>query len=236
MRNLLFFAAVLAAPATAATNLVVNGDFSAGNAGFSSAYTYAASGPTAGVPEGVYLVDTNAANVHPSWYSFGDHTTGIGNYLIVNGATSTDAGDSRIAWEQTITVAANTKYFFEAFAANTCCNASFTGSVAPSNLTFEIVDGANTTTLNTFTTNPAAPGVWAGLSNTYTTGNGGLVTIRIRNSNLAFSGNDFAIDDINFSQSSVVPGVPEAATWAMMIVGFGLVGVTARRRSAAVAI
>jgi len=34
---------------------------------------------------------------------------------------------------------------------------------------------------------------------------------------------------------SLTAAVPEAATWAMMVVGFGLVGVAARRRSATVA-
>jgi hypothetical protein len=32
---------------------------------------------------------------------------------------------------------------------------------------------------------------------------------------------------------SLVAGVPEPASWALMIVGFGLVGVTARRHSRA---
>lgn len=229
MKYALLAAALFAAPAFAATNLVVNGDFEAGNAGFTSQYVYAPSSPTAGLPEGVYLVDTNAANVHPSWFSFGDHTSGRGNYLIVNGSTSTLAGDARVAWEQTIAVTANTKYFFEAFAANTCCNAGFGGSIAPSNLTFEVFDGTTTTTLDTFTTNPAQPGVWVGLSNSFTSGAAGALTLRIINSNLAASGNDFAVDDISFATGSTVP---EASTWAMLILGFGLVGVAARRRNA----
>ena len=35
------------------------------------------------------------------------------------------------------------------------------------------------------------------------------------------------------SQSQVIAAVPEPATWAMMIAGFGLVGGIARRRSRA---
>ena len=180
----------------------------------------------------MYLVDTNAANVHPSWYSFGDHTTGTGNYLIVNGATSTVAGEGRTAWQQTITAAAGTKYFFEAFAANTCCNSGFSGPIAPSNLTFTVDDGMTETVLSTFTTNPAKPGQWVGLSNTYTSTAGGPLTLRIVNSNLAFSGNDFAVDDISFATTT---SVPDAATWSLFIGGFAMVGAAARRRRTAVA-
>lgn len=44
--------------------------------------------------------------------------------------------------------------------------------------------------------------------------------------------------DVGFIQvlpGSIGPGVPEPATWAMMIAGFGLVGATMRRRKAVVA-
>jgi hypothetical protein len=41
------------------------------------------------------------------------------------------------------------------------------------------------------------------------------------NQNTAFSGNDFALDDISLS-TAPPGGVPEPATWAMMIAGFGL--------------
>ena len=34
---------------------------------------------------------------------------------------------------------------------------------------------------------------------------------------------------------TVIPGVPEPATWAMLIAGFGLVGAAARRRRPIVA-
>lgn len=131
MKQLLFAAALLATTPAFAVNLITNGDFESGNTGFTSDYAYAPSTPQAGEPEGVYLVDTNAANVHPSWFSFADHTSGRGNYLIENGATSTNDGASKVAWQQTITAVANTKYFFEAFASNLCCNATFTATPAP---------------------------------------------------------------------------------------------------------
>jgi len=235
MKTLATLAALaIAVPAAAGNmNLIANGDFSAGNTGFTSQYTYAPSASGAGIPEGVYLVDTNAQNVHPSWYSFGDHTSGEGNYLIVNGATSTIRGDSKTAWQQTVTAKAGTKYFFEAWASNICCNSTFGGSVAPSDLTFTVDDGTTVTTLGTFTTNPAKPGVWVGLSNTFTTTAAGPLTLRIVNSNLAASGNDFGIDDLNFGTRSAVP---DAATWSLFVAGFALVGTAARRRRTTVAV
>ncbi len=47
------------------------------------------------------------------------------------------------------------------------------------------------------------------------------------------SGTDFlGFDDlvVGDRQQVIIPGVPEAATWAMMIAGFGMVGFAARRR------
>lgn len=41
--------------------------------------------------------------------------------------------------------------------------------------------------------------------------------------------------DGNPQQSLLIPGVPEPATWAMLIAGFGLVGMSARRRTRQVA-
>jgi len=232
MKHILLAAALLASTPAFAVNLIVNGDFEAGNTGFTSDYTYAPSTPNAGNPESTYLIDTNAANVHPAWFSFADHTSGSGNYLIENGATSTVDGANKIAWQQTITAASNTAYVFEAFASNLCCNASFSGVPAPSNLTFTIFDGTTLTTLGTFTTDAAHPGVWTGLSNSFTTGTNTVLTLRIVNSNLAASGNDFGIDDISFSTTSTVP---EPASWALLISGFAMIGVAARRRRTAVA-
>ena len=233
MKRLLLAAALLAATPAFAVNLITNGDFESGNTGFSSDYVYAPSSPSAGTPESTYLIDTNAANVHPAWFSFADHTSGSGNYLIENGATSTIDGANKVAWQQTITAAANTTYFFEAFASNLCCNASYQGLPAPSNLTFTVDDGTTITTLGTFTTDPANPGVWTGLSNSFTTGTNTLLTLRIVNSNLAASGNDFGIDDISFSTTSTVP---EPTSWALLTTGFALIGAAARRRRPALAV
>ena len=42
--------------------------------------------------------------------------------------------------------------------------------------------------------------------------------------------NLWAFDILNVNSAQVVPGIPEPASWAMLIAGFGLVGAAARRR------
>lgn len=229
MRGFLLVAALLAMPA-AASNLVVNGDFEAGNSGFSSSYGYVNSALTNGssmYPEGVYTVGSNASDYHNLWASVPGQG-GAGNYLIVNGATT-----PTLLWEQTVSgVTAGASYFFEAFAVNVCCNAQY-GAGTPSTITFQAVQDSVVTTLNTFTTS-GIPGLWQGFSNNYTSLSGSAVTLRLINASTEFGGNDFGVDNINFSQTSILGSVPEPASWAMLLSGFGLVGAVARRRRKAV--
>ena len=57
------------------------------------------------------------------------------------------------------------------------------------------------------------------------------------NRNIYWNGNnyrDFGQADVTFSISAITAGVPEPATWALMLIGFGAMGVALRRRRAAV--
>ncbi len=45
-------------------------------------------------------------------------------------------------------------------------------------------------------------------------------------------GNDFALGELSIDASALVAAAPEPATWAMMIIGFGIAGVSLRRRRA----
>jgi hypothetical protein len=220
----------LAVPAAAA-NLVANGDFEAGLSGFASNYTAVDPALTNGgsmYPEGAYTVGNNAISYHNLWASVAGQG-GAGRYLIVNGATS-----PTLLWEQTVGgVAAGSSYFFEAFAANICCNANYGGANTPSTITFQAVQNNVVTTLNTFTTSTTA-GLWQGFSNSYTALTNAPVTLRLINASTEFGGNDFGVDTISFSQTSILGGVPEPASWAMLLAGFGLVGMISRRRGIAV--
>ena len=107
-----------AASPTYAQSIVVNGDFSAGNTGFTSQYIYVTPGSNHLWPEGLYTVDTNPHNSHDNFYNMGDHTTGSGMMMIING----DANTSKIVWQGTTNtdlVVGNT-YDFSAWVAQVC--------------------------------------------------------------------------------------------------------------------
>src|SRR5579862_5134167 len=73
----------LAATGAQAANLVTNGDFEASDTGFTSGYTVSPGDLT---PPSVYDVISNPNADHPSFASFGDHTSGSGLMMVINGA------------------------------------------------------------------------------------------------------------------------------------------------------
>jgi hypothetical protein len=178
-------------------NIVTNGDFSAAtnNAntrGFTSSYAYktigdACPGCCCGVlsSEGTYAIHTNPTNLHGNFATIGDHTTGSGNMLIVNGSATVNV----IVWTQNITVQPNTDYVFSAWAT----------SVHPSNpaqLQFSIDGVPLGSTINPTSTT----GSWQYFTTTWNSGNrSGALPIALVNKNIAASGNDFAVDDIVFA-------------------------------------
>jgi hypothetical protein len=222
------FALALTASVPAfASNLVTNGDFAGGNAGFTSGYTYVAPTFNSMYPESTYTVFNNANGVHDQWAAVTGQG-GAGDFLIVNGAT---AGNIDVWKSVSIAVTPNTNYFFEAYATNVCCGA-FVGS--SSKLTFAVDGDATSATLSTFDTAASPVGTWQFLSNTWNSGSNTSVTLTLKNASTEFSGNDFGVDSINFGTVSI-GGVPEPTSWAMLITGFGMVGFAARRRRSAVA-
>ncbi|OPY93232.1 MAG: hypothetical protein A4E73_00327 [Syntrophaceae bacterium PtaU1.Bin231] len=70
-------------------NLIKNGDFEAGNQDFETDYIYVAENPTVKnemyTPK-TYSVGTDPNLYHDAWATFGDHSSGAGNMLIVNAA------------------------------------------------------------------------------------------------------------------------------------------------------
>ena len=71
----------LTAEGISTTNLVVNGNFESGNTGFSTGYTYTSTNTT----EGEYYVTNNPQSWNGGFSPCGDHTTGSGNMLLLNG-------------------------------------------------------------------------------------------------------------------------------------------------------
>jgi hypothetical protein len=210
-----------AGSASAGANLVVNGDFSAGNTGFSAGYTLTTMTPQLfqnGV-HGIYAVlpigDVNGQAAYGDWHNVTtDPFGGNGNVYAADGATDANV----VVWSETVTVKPNTNYDFSFYAAeisNACCS---NASLAPT------VSGTDGTALGLnggWQQNAAF--VWNSGSNT-------TATLSMIDTNTDGSFNDFVLTDISFSSV----GVPEPSSWALMLLGVGLSGAALRRRRAPV--
>ena len=204
-------AALMMAGSAQAAQLLTNGNFDAGNTGFYSEYTY---NMATLWDEGTYDVDDNPLDTHPLFTPFADHTPSpdAGMMMVINGSGTAD----KVVWAQgdigggtPLLGAANSAYTFSFWLAKVYPS-------SPANLNLWIngvkVDGANFQ-------NTAGVGVWEQFTFSGVTGADGLKTIGLTNANLEPNGNDFALDDM-----SLVAAVPEPASWALMIMGFGAMG------------
>lgn len=162
------------------SNLIVNGNFSNGNTGFTSAYNYAA----ANVTEGQYFIGSSPQAWNASLSNCGDHTTGNGNMMLVNGSPVADVK----VWTQTIPVVPNTNYAF-----STWIQALWPPN--PAQLQFSI----NNNTIGSLITAQLPTCNWSEFYVTWNSGNATSATISIVNKNTLITGNDFALDDISFA-------------------------------------
>lgn len=162
------------------TNLAVNPDFSAGNTGFTSQYTYSLTG----IPEGVYFVGTNSYPWHTFLNPHIDHTTGTGNMLLVNG----DSVFNKIIWQQNIAVMPNTKYFFSVWLQ----------SIHPDNPA-ELQFSINGIQIGNIFNASSIEGVWQQFYTTWQSGSATNASISVINKDTIRKGNDFALDDIVFA-------------------------------------
>ncbi len=220
----------IAGMASAATNLIANGDFSApfdpavGPSGFTSSYTYVdpVNNPYGMMPEGTYTVAANPNSVHPYWVSIPD----TNNRLIVNGATS----GTPFVWNTNSAAPTTGKYDFSAQVADICCNASFSGPDNSFALDFEVsVNGGAYQSVASYTSTPAGggsypdAGMFTTLNGSFSADAGDTLSVRLYDNNSQASGNDFAVDNISVSAA------PEPGVWALMIAGVGMIGLTFRQ-------
>ena len=185
------------APAgSAADPIILNAHFSLGNSGFSSAYGYLAypsgESPRLLYPEGMFTVGSNPGFVHERWADFGDHTTGDGLMLIVNGNRAADA----LVWSTAVVVDPDTQYDFTAWAASVYPR-------SPSGLAFSI----NGTLLGSPFLLPSDTGTWQQFTAGWYSGNYSTAVLSLINVNTEWNGNDFALDDIALT---VRPQISEA--------------------------
>ena len=166
-------------------NLVYNGNFEAGNVGFTSGYGYVAPSSNALYPEGLYTVVANPNTVHPNFIACGDHTTGSGLQMIVNGAVTVGVN----IWSQTVNVAPNNYYQFTYW--------------------IQSVTGSNPAQLQLFVNGVAAGPIytadlttcsWEQFLYNWNSGSSTTAVLSLVNMNTIAGGNDFALDDIIFQQ------------------------------------
>jgi len=164
-------------------NVIINGDFEQGNTSFTSSYLFT---PPPNSTESQYWVAPG--NQVGSWnsgmFSNGDHTTGTGNFLIVNGAGTPGTN----VWCQTIDVMPNTEYDFSTWVSSMNNN-------SPAILQFYI----NGSLLGSPFNAPANWGSWAQFFSIWNSGTNTSADICVINQNTNFGGNDFGLDDISFS-------------------------------------
>jgi Secretion system C-terminal sorting domain len=188
-------------PITPGTDLITNGNFSAGNTGFTNTFTFYSGGSP--MPGDDYAIGTNPNTYNTGFFkSMGDHTTGAGNMLIFD-FNNNSANDA--LWQQTIPVVNGQTYFFSAWFANiavgntTSCGSCPGGQYITNSpqLQFQITGTPNFTSpivkVDSITNN------WNQYFTTYTAGATGSITIKIINLRTGNISNDLALDDISFS-------------------------------------
>lgn len=184
MIHVLLLAGLQATALQAHRNLVINGDFSLGNAGFTSQYTYSRDL----TDTGNYSVGPDPHEFHSGGASFGART-GKGNMLAANGAEKPNTA----LWQQTVKVQPNHHYYFVVWTAS-WGQGQPNADPSPARLALF----ANGKALGYAFTLKATDGEWSKFVATWDSGSSKSAQLRIVDENLDGFGNDFAIDDIAF--------------------------------------
>lgn len=197
-----------------AQNLVVNSDFSQGNTGFGTDYTYR---PSSNNDEGQYTVRANGGcGWNASFVCIADHSPSADQFMFVGNG---DLAVAQRVWFQTVTVTPGTTYLFEMWGAT-----AVTGGPA------QLEASINGVVLGTLTC-PATPQMgWIALSTPWTAGPGETsATITIINRNTAEFPNDFYMDDISLTPPAEVcegdadgNGVVNFADITSVLTNFGM--------------
>lgn len=164
------------------TNLLVNSDFELGNTGFGSAYNFAT-----GAASGNYGITTNTGlSVASQWCNQYDHTSGSGNYMWIDGASTVQT-----IWSQAVSVSPGVDYNFSFWGMNL--------SIPYSGGTMEFVDVyINGILIQSGLELNSADCFWIQHCVQWNAGIETTAVIELKNTNTHFMGNDLAFDDFSF--------------------------------------
>jgi outer membrane protein OmpA-like peptidoglycan-associated protein len=190
-------------------NLVVNGDFENGNKGFSSDFIYSPEN----LKPGEYTVTDKASALNSDYKNpiGGDHTSGRGIYLIVD----SDDKEGKKVWRAMVKVIPNSTYNFSAYFCNLYKNRGSNTGFVVNGLQIGGEPLHNDCKIK-FTVNGEQAGEtnrdiyhhfrWIRASNSWYSGtHSGKIEITIENLNYKSSGNDLALDDIEFTFVETMP-------------------------------
>jgi hypothetical protein len=240
IRMILLAGAVLAGanavPAFAVTNLINNGSFEAGavgTAGFDGwtktnvpsnapasiiPYNVSAAYPNGAFGESVPVADVATASP--------DAAGGKAAYFV--GDFSVNESIRQLTWLTPGNFRVGFSYFLTQNGLNNPGNASFDATIVGVKVASTAITSASPARTWQYASGVGQI-VWAGWYD----------TAFVFNSNLSPS-KDIVVDQVfaiatNDPADVIIPGVPEPQTWAMLVLGFGLVGLSARRRQKVVA-
>ncbi|MBK7798937.1 MAG: gliding motility-associated C-terminal domain-containing protein [Saprospiraceae bacterium] len=166
----------LSAEGVGATNLIINGNFEAGNTGFSTSYIYGVPGSPFGPNN--YGVGDNPQAYNGGFSPCGDHTSGSGQQMVVDGSTTPGSN----VWCQTVAVTPGNSYLVEFYVQNVY-------PVSPSVLNLKV----NGATIGSGVAGALCD--WIRIEGCFTASSGSANICITEASGVGF-GNDFAIDDI----------------------------------------
>ena len=170
-----------------AQNLLRNGNFAKGNAGFITEYAY--SNPACG--PGSYTIATNAGTQGCSgWVSIGPRN-GRGQMFLADGSTSSEVK----IWEEKVLVSQDTDYVFTFW--GTCVDDGSNGNQTSIQVYFNGRASGRPLVLP-----DGYDGRWHKLTVHWNSQTDTTAKISIVDTDTVYLGNDFALDDFKFSQNT----------------------------------